>query len=844
MFALLLVAASSATAPSFEFDVQQGVGLSVTAGGLPLIQGSGCQIYAPGWTRGYYSSTSADQTIERPDPDTVRVTFSSGAASGEMVYHRAGPTLHVDETFQWDGDDPALVEVTAAKFWAPALAVSDFTADGKPMPSLASLPNPKADMMHRRVAPDGVPLKFTGPWGSLSVAPRGAPWFVFDARGYPQEYAVGKSLLWFGLLEAPLPKGRPQHFGFDVTIQAAAAASNPPLRLEPATRALPNAEEAVDDQLPLAPNPKRPVLTRQVLKLGGPFKFPAGRFFHFDEFKQTLAHRFDFHWPIPGRQALLVDGGIHDMKLPHEAYRIEIRPSGFTVFGQDENGLRFGIRRLALLVRSHGGDLTLPIGTITDWPSTPWRGFHLFVGPQAAPFQRELLERVLLPFGFNKAVLECERTAWKSLPNVRGPEVMSLAALSELFKMYREEGIEPIPLVQSFGHMEWFFAGGANLDIAYNPKNPYGVDPRNPRTREILDRLWDEVIDVTEAKTVHFGCDEVDMVGWDPNPKLMTDLWALQMPILGDIAKKHDVSMMLWGDMALAPGEAIDATNGSTGTEAGARRRAIPRGAMIADWHYKADPKFEDFFPSLETWKTEGLTPIAACWHEPDNVYGFTVAGVQQAAGTLKTTWCSENSTAEDPIANFDEFAALVLSGEYAWSGRQDPPSDFDYDYRELFRRLYFAPPIPLKPVRGVGLAVGAGAPVSIGRYRFAPFTPIKLHSSLADTNLPADVTLNAKFTASTLVLACGCEMPGDTGAPVATVTVTLADGSSFDRVLKYGEDVRAGSDLGVVPLAEQQDGKYAALITLPKPHSAIVAIRIATANAFSGLTVYGVTGF
>jgi hypothetical protein len=844
MLVLTILATIVAPAPSFEFKVEPQVGLTVIAGGIPIVQGSGCQIYAPGWARGYYSSNGYDQTIERPDSDTARLTFASGSATGTMVYHRDGSTLHVDETFQWNGDNPANVEVTAAKFWAPALAVSDFTADGKVMPSLSTTPDPKADMMKRRVAPDGVPLKFAGPWGTMSVAPRGAPWFLFDARGYPQEYAVGKSLLWFGLLEERLPKGVPVHFGFDITVEASQSAAAPPVRLEPKATALPNAEGAFDDDLPFAPNPKRAVLTRQNLELGGPFTFPAGRFFHFDEFLQTLAHRFDTHWPSSVARPLVVDGGIHDMKLPHEAYRIEVREDGFTVFGQDEPGLRHALRRLALMVKAHDGKLTLPIGTVTDWPSTPWRGFHLFVGPQAAPFHRELMEKVLLPFGYNKAVLECERAAWTSVPNVRGPEVMSLTALGDLFKMYRKEGLDPIPLVQSFGHMEWFFANGANLDVAFNPKNPYGVDPRKPGTKEILGHLWDEVLDVTEAKTIHFGCDEVDMVGWEPNPKLMTDLWIQQLPLLGDIAKKHNVSMMLWGDMALAPGEAVDATNGASGTESAARRAAIPHGAMIADWHYKADPKFEHFFPSLDQWKADGLTAIASCWHEPDNVYGFTVAGVQQGGGTLKTTWCSENSTALDPIRNFDEFAALVLAGEYAWSGRQDPPSDLGYDYRELFRRLYFAPPMPLDPVPGVGLSTGDGAPFVIGRYHFAKFTPLKLHSSLADTALPSEVTLGAKLTASTLVLACGCAMSGDTGTAVASVTVNLADGTSVERVLKYGEDLRALSDPGVVPLAEQQDGRFAALVTLPKAHGSIVSIRIAAANAFSGLTIYGVTGF
>ncbi len=843
MIALALLAVSHFQAHAFEFKLNPQTGLTISAGGFPIVQGSGCQIYAPGWTRGYYSTSYADQKLENPDADTAILTFANGPAKGKFVYHRDGAILHVDETYQWDGDDPALVEVTAAKFWAPALAATTFSANGKPMPSLATIADAKADMPARRLAPDGAEMSFAGPWGTMTVAPRGTPWFFFDARGFPQEYAVGRSLLWFGILGQPLPKGQSVHVGFDLTFNMKPSAAAAPVEQTLQSTNLPVAEAALDDKLPLAPFPKRSQLSSDGLELGGKYTFPTGEIFHFDDFTKGLANRFEMPTTPTDHPTLIVDGGIHDMHLPREAYQIEIRKDGLTVFGQDEAGYRHALRRLALLAYSSGGKAYLPLGTCTDWPSTPWRGVHMFVGPNAAPFQLQIMDRVLLPFGFNKAVLECERTAWTSIPNVRGADVMSPDALHQLFRLYKKEGLEAIPLLNCFGHMEWFFANKGNLDVAFNPAEPYGVDPRKPQTKELLTKLWDEVIQVTDATTIHFGCDEVDMIGWKPDPILMTDLWKLQMPILGDIAKAHNVQMMIWGDMALAPGEAIDATNGYDQTQADVRRRAIPKGTLIADWHYKADPKFEDFFPSLQLFKSAGLTPIASTWHEPDNVYGFSVAGVQQGGGTLKTTWSSSDSSAGDPIAHFEEYASMVLSGEYSWSGRQDPPSDLGYDYRELFRRIYFERPMPLAAHSGTGLSTGSGTGLTIGRYHFAPLAPISLFSALVGKPDPSVVTLKTGLTASTLVLACGCDMAGSSGDPVATVTVTLADGTSFDRVLNYGWDLRAGSDSGVVPLAESADGKYAALITLPKGRAKIASIRISAANTYSRFSVYGLTG-
>ena len=846
---MLLLPILIAASPVFTFDVDGGQGLTVSVDGIPIVLGSGFQVYAPGWTKSYFGSSWEGTKIERPDADTVELSFSSpSTAGGTLVYHREGQTLHVDQTYNWGSADPAEAEVTGA--YLSASALENGTLDNGSGPkSLSSIPDAKTDMMGRRMAPDASTLQFAAPWGTLKIKPRGGAWYMFDARGYSAPYAMGRSIFWFGILDQPLNSHEPVHVAYDLTVDFTAGDGGAPERIAGSAQPLASAESALDDRLPLIPYPKNHQLTSEGLELGGRYTFPAGLFFHWDEFLKGISNRFETPSP-KGRPALKVDGGVHDMKLPHQAFRIIVRRDGFTVFGQDEEGLEYGLRRLAMLAYSKGGHLYLPLGSLTDWPVTQWRGFHLSVGPKSPPFIKSLLDRVALPLGFNHAVVECEDAAWKTLPKLRGDDVLSLSALRDLFRLFKSDGIDAIPLVQSFGHAQYLFRGGDNLDVAYNPDVPYGVDPRKPRSKELLDALWDEIVETTEPNTIHFGCDEVDMTGWKSDPGLMTRLWQLQMPVLGDIAKKHGVSMMIWGDMGLGPGEAPDATNAPDDLAAAARRDAIPEGAIVCDWHYKADTNMTDFLRSLATWQSADHPAIAATWHDPDNICGFTAAAAQQAMGVLQTTWAGGHARAGAALTAFDDYAAYVLSAEYAWTGRQDPPADLGYDYRDVFRRLYFAHPMPLVPKPGTGVATGQGAAFNVGRYHFAPFLPLDLYSAVVPgrANAPKSLTIDCPFKATTIALACSESVNAVRGTPVVLVTVHLADGTSLERTLKYDEDVTALHDPdGIAPLAESSQTAEgvlsAAVIRLPT-RSSVTSVDVKELDGVGGFTLRGITGF
>ncbi|CAN5633542.1 hypothetical protein BH11ARM2_BH11ARM2_28210 [soil metagenome] len=474
-------------------------------------------------------------------------------------------------------------------------------------------------------------------------------------------------------------------------------------------------------------------------------------------------------------------------------YRIIVTPTKVSVIGQEDEGLRYALERLAQMVFVKDGKLQLPTGLLLDEPVRDFRGVHLFVGPQANAFQKRLWERVLFPLGFNKVVLQCERTDWESLPGIKTDITMDRDALARLFAMYRTMNVEPIPLIQSFGHMEWLFANGKNLDVAFNPEVLYAIDPRKPRTREILDALWGEAIALLKPDRIHFGLDEVDMRGFPDDPALVTQLWETHLPYLGGIARKYGKTMMLWGDQGLAPGEAIDATLGHDKTNAAKRRAAIPKKAEITDWHYKADGKPSDYSPTLQLWKNEGLHPIASTWFQLQNIRGFNLAADLENAGTLQTTWAGYESNETNMLQNISQFTAMVYAADTAWSARQETLDALPYRPAEVFQRMMYGTPQAV--ARIAGTTFGTGTPRVLDGMTFAVFAPIALGTGLDGKPRVSQANVVMNSTGSEVALLVDTELPVDNGTSVAEIVANFADGKETRTTVRYCWDVRASDD-------------------------------------------------
>ncbi|HVL38025.1 MAG TPA: glycoside hydrolase family 20 zincin-like fold domain-containing protein, partial [Fimbriimonadaceae bacterium] len=772
---MLIGLALSVQVLGLSFDVSSGTGLTVSLHEVPIVQGSWFQYYERGWTRGYYSQHhNTQQIVRKPDGSRV-LTFRSddGRAHGSQVYEPTARGLKVRYAFHWDGERPVMLEMTPGMLWAPALDRGRLTINGKPARALEARDYRTNDLGIRSYGA-GELLRFESPLADIQFTGEGQDWTIFDARGYEQPWAESRSLIWLGKLAVEVSREHPAVFEVEWQI-APKRTPTSDVRSE-TLRASPlrNALHPVDERLPLLPKPKEAALDYErplilTSRKSDPLRYGI-------IFETTLGNLWDTS-SLDGPAQVRSSFG--NFGMPREGYEITIDQKGAHVRGQDALGVRHGLRTLATMAFLRDGKLALPTGKVRDWPSTTWRGVHLFVGPTIYQFHQKLWERVLLPMKFNKVVLQMERATWRAIAGTETPITTNRDELVRLTTYYRLNMVEVIPLLQSFGHMEWLFQNGRHLDLAINREVPYAVDPRLRETRTLLETLWDEVNYIIKPATIHFGLDEVDMKGFpSDNPELVTSLWEMHLPFLGGIAEKHTLKPMLWGDMALAPGEAVDAAHGHSKEHAERRRKAIPTGSIIADWHYKADPNPEPFRQSLQIWKAGGFQPVASMWYRPENVRGFSLAALLEGAGTLQTTWAGYESSEANMIRELRQFWVMIVAGDYSWSGRQDELATLGYDAPALFRRMYFDPPAPLTPREGYSLVYGTPlTEVSLAGVRFRLFRPLVLESLVLGQGSAA-IDLTANLRARELVFAFDCQAAAEDGQEVATVHVALSDGT------------------------------------------------------------------
>ena len=834
--------------PSFDFTVAPGTGLTITANGVPIIVGSTIQYYEDGWVRGYFGTTNSSQKIDRIDGDTVKVSYSgfNGIGFGSIFYHRVGNHLKVHYDLNWSGNEPAEVELTGGYISAPALQSGTLKVDGIPSRSLARQGySGGGDMERRKYSQEATQYQFDAPLTKLGIQ-TSLPTTLFDARGYDQDYAQGKNIWWLGSLKLDVSKTKPVSFDIDFEVNPSPIQPDRDERIELKPSRNDHLIEPIGHPGIQVPRPTVSQLDpKAALEWTGVAQWPAGhvRFWE-KEFLQTLSKQFQVRQPAPQAIPVRVDGGVSKLGLHPGGFQISITDHSISVLGEEDEGLRNGLRRLAQLAFAKDGKIYLPIGYIRDSPKLLWRGAHLFVGPKSSEFQKRLWERVLLPLGFNKVVLQCERTQWDAMPNLKGlGGFMSKPELSKLFSFYKSQGVEPVPLIQSLGHMEWFFEGGGNLDLAVNSKEPYTIDPRSSIAKDKLKAIWSEACDLLQPSMVHFGCDEVDMVGFpNDHSQLTTDLWSLQMPVLKEIADQHHAKMMLWGDEGLGPKQAIDATNGDTVEQAQKRRNAIPKGAWIADWHYQPNPKPEPFLSSLQLWKKEGYVPIASTWYQPDNIRSFNLAADVEKTGSLQTTWCGYFSEESNIDEAFEQFSAMVLAGEYSWSSRFDQVEKLGYDPGAVFRALYFGTPRPTSICSGVQFWKGSpSSELLVKDTHYTIGEPILVRSLITSPDAPTHLQLDLNGIGNHLCLALNTAVRVQRGADVARMTLHFADGKSQVMTLKYGYQVSSAEDKVECSRADRVE-QYSFIEMALANQSKVTRIDFQALDPAAGLRVYGIS--
>jgi N-acetyl-beta-hexosaminidase len=171
----------------------------------------------------------------------------------------------------------------------------------------------------------------------------------------------------------------------------------------------------------------------------------------------------------------------------------------------------------------------------------------------------DFIERFVARRKFNAVVfLTREGVHYDSHPEISGPAAWSKADVRRVVETCRAHFIEPIPLVDSYGHADWLTLSHKDL---WEDGDHLIACSSHPETFRILTDVYAELLEVfAPVRYFHLGLDEVWWRTLDVPPeqrcKLCADvpkwqLFADQVKRLHDWLQVRGVRAMMWSDVLL-----------------------------------------------------------------------------------------------------------------------------------------------------------------------------------------------------------------------------------------------------------------------------------------------------
>jgi hypothetical protein len=269
--------------------------------------------------------------------------------------------------------------------------------------------------------------------------------------------------------------------------------------------------------------------------------------------------------PLPPQYAARVT------ELPAEGYMLEVTDAGVRIVAQDTRGLVNGACTLLQAIESHfamTSELAAPGMRVFDWPNLPIRTLtmgmptHRWGHPNDAPvdpeFFKDYLRRTIVRQKLNMVVfLVGQGVHFDTHPEVDGPAAWSKETMRDIIDMCRSYGVEPVPGENSLGHANWLCIPHKELA---EDGDVHQICTSNPDSKRIMLEIYQELIDLFDAKYFHVGLDEIrwktHLIPEDQRCPLCAgkdkrDIFVEWVQMLHDFLAGQDVEMMMWGDMIL-----------------------------------------------------------------------------------------------------------------------------------------------------------------------------------------------------------------------------------------------------------------------------------------------------
>jgi hypothetical protein len=319
--------------------------------------------------------------------------------------------------------------------------------------------------------------------------------------------------------------------------------------------------------------------------------------------------------PLPAELAGRLNG------LADQGYLLTVVPNRVVLAANDDAGLYYAAQTFLQSIELTTVSPDAPRArccVVVDWPSLRWRALseplptdrwgHPNDAPVDVGFFCDYIERFIARRKFNALVLLTRQgVKLDSHPEISGPAAWTKDELRRVIDTCRANFIEPIPLVDSYGHAAWMSLSHKEL---WEDGGHEIVCSSNPETFKILTDVYAELLELfAPVRYFHLGLDEVWWQTLDvPEEKRCKlcagipkwQLFADQVNRLHAWLKERGVRSMMWSDVLLPE------HNGAAPYHGARALKLIPTDIVQTNWSTSLAPNSNKLLRDLgcEVWQS------------------------------------------------------------------------------------------------------------------------------------------------------------------------------------------------------------------------------------------------
>ena len=296
--------------------------------------------------------------------------------------------------------------------------------------------------------------------------------------------------------------------------------------------------------------------------------------------REGLSQRFHVMLNVPGKSSGVLSlrvapgsvaiGQAQDSNksaLEEQAYRIELHRGTVAITANAATGLFYGVETLIQLLHPVEGTLTLPEGTIEDWPDLDLRQIYW---DDAHHLDRmDELKHAMKQAAFYKmngfAIKLEGHFQYKSAPAIVEPYALSPAELQELTDYGLHYHVELIPYLDGPAHIAFILKHPEYAKLREFPDSNYEICATNPDSYKLLEGMYQDLLDANRG-VKHFvlSTDEPYYLGLANNDQCNETDMAKSRGSVGQIfayfvnqtaayLHDHGRTVIFWGEYPMKP---------------------------------------------------------------------------------------------------------------------------------------------------------------------------------------------------------------------------------------------------------------------------------------------------